>query len=519
MRDAKWLIDQLTQQGVTQFCIAPGSRSTPLVQAAAEHPKAKTVVHFDERGLAFYALGFGKGRRKPAALITTSGTAAANLLPAVMEAYHSKTPLILLTSDRPPELRDCGANQTADQVKLFANGIRWQTDLSPDLDEKTIRSIAAHAVFQSLGLPPGPVHINCSFREPLYTPAAPCVQGSPISFSLPHLVADPIRIQASKGVLLIGQVEDPQPILQLAQRLRWPVFADLLSNARSTPTAEQILHFDYLIRSPSALKPDFLLHFGERFIAKSIVEWEREVPFFHVSPHPFLQDPSRRLSSRIQADIAPFCETFQAFQGEGWLEAWQAKDREIDRALESQFASSPFTEAHLYRSLPDDRPLFLGNGLPIRDADHFFFPRKGARFFCNRGLSGIDGNIATAAGLSDSYKTPLIAVIGDQAALHDLNSLPLLKNRPVLLVISNNFGGGIFEHLPVSQSPFFETHFAAAHSWNFEGAAKMFDLPYQRLEEAPSSWPLSGVVEILTDRKKNHRFQQNLMETCSLALA
>lgn len=517
MNLAWWIIDQLIQQGVTQFCVSPGSRSTPLVHAAAHHPKAKTTVHFDERGIAFFALGIGKATGSPAAVITTSGTAVGNLMPATMEAYHSRIPLLLLTADRPHELRDCGANQTTDQVKFFPNVTRWSMDLTSSFDEKMARSIAAQAYFHATSRPQGPIQLNCPFQEPLYAPPHPLPKGDPMPQSHPKLVAPPLKVEAKRGVILLGPVQNPTAVLKLAAELRWPVFADLLSNGRTSPTPEQIRYFDYLIRAPSDLKPDLILHFGGRFVSKHILDWEKEAPFIHVSSDPFLQDPSRRVTQRIHSDIDPFCQTFQADSEPGWLEIWQEKDHELDQIIESQFQSPPL-EAHLYRTLPSDRPLFLGNGLPVRDADHFFFPKTAHRFFCNRGLSGIDGNIATVAGLSDGLGTPLVAVIGDQAALHDLNSLSLLKNRPILLIISNNFGGGIFEHLPVAESPIFETHFAAAHHWHFEMAAKMFDLPYIRCSEPLSTWPTSGIVELITDRKKNAQFQRELIQSCSLAL-
>ena len=187
------MIDQLIQQGIDRFCIAPGSRNTPLVIAAAEHPNAKTIVHYDERGLGFYALGYGKGAKKPAAVITTSGTAAGNLLPSVMEAYHSSIPMLLLTTDRPAELRDCGANQTTDQIKIFSHFVRWQADLPPVLTENYFRSTTAQAVFYSMQNPSGPVQLNCQFREPLYAPSPPIPSGTPVRFAPPppHTASDP----------------------------------------------------------------------------------------------------------------------------------------------------------------------------------------------------------------------------------------------------------------------------------------------------------------------------------------
>lgn len=513
MSQAFWIIDQLVAQGVTKFCIAPGSRSAPLALAAAAHPNTNITVHYDERGLGFYALGYGKGKKSPAAVITTSGTAVANLLPSVMEAFHSSIPLIILTADRPHELRSCGSNQTTDQIKLFSNVIRFQTELSPHLDEKSIRSIVAQSVFGCFQNPMGPVHLNCPFQEPLFTPDVLSPQGKAIPFFLPTLTTSPLFSQNKKGVILLGATSsDPSPVLELAKKLQWPLFADLLSNARSIPTGEQIRYFDYIIRCNNAMKPDFILHFGDRFISKHILEWAKGTSLLHVSPSPVLQDPARRVTMRIQSDIKPFCESFQADTDAAWLPAWQQMDREIGLLIEQYFNENPFTEAHAVRTLPSDRPIFFGNSMPIRDADHFLFPTHSTQFFANRGVSGIDGNIATAAGIADAIKSPLLVFLGDQTALHDLNSLPLIKKHQILLVISNNFGGGIFDHLPVSKSPFLDTLFTASHTWNFEHAAKMFDIPYVCMKKQLDSLPPFGIIELLTDRKENHRFQKALIE-------
>lgn len=506
---SNWIIDTLVQHGITKFCIAPGSRSTPLAIAAADHPQADITVHFDERGLGFYALGCSMATKKPTAIITTSGTAVANLYPAVMEAFHSNVPLIILTADRPHELRDCGANQAIDQVKFFANCIRAQTDLSPHLDEKNLRSIISQNVFQSHQ---GPVHINCPFQEPLYAPQI-FSSKDPVHFSFPTLVAKPLHVDAKRGVILLGNInEDPTHVLNLAKRLQWPVFADLLSQARRTPTPEQIRNF------PINEKPDFILHFGDRFISKHLLEWAKDTPMAHVSPHPSLQDPSRRLSMRIQSDIAPFCDTFTADTDPEWLPLLQELDRNTTQIINDHF-EKPFTEAHAIRNLPNNRPIFFGNSMPIREADQFYFPEKAPPIFANRGSSGIDGNIATIAGLAAGLKSPILAFIGDQTALHDLNSFPLIKKHQILLIISNNYGGAIFDHLPVSKSPHLDRLFTAAHSWNFEGAANMFDIPYLRKEGNMDNLPAYGIVELITNRKENFLFQEELKKLLSNPLA
>lgn len=505
MSQAAWIIDTLIQHGITHFCIAPGSRSAPLALAAAEHPLAKITVHYDERGLGFYALGISLATNVPTAIITTSGTAIGNLMPAVMEAHYSHIPLILLTADRPHELRNCGANQATDQVKIFGTFASCM-DLSPHIDEKSIRSIVSESVFQSLHKKP--IHLNCPFQEPLH--AKPIFSSKkPVLFSLPTLTAKPLSTTAKRGVILLGNThQDPTPVLDLAKRLQWPVFADLLSQARQTPTPEQIRHFDYLIRNPCELKPDLILHFGDRFISKSYLEWEKDCERVHVSPFPHLQDPSRSLSQRIQSDIAPFCETLSALTDPEWLPSWQELDKLA--STDEFFAENAFTEAHAIRTLPSQYPIFFGNSMPIRLADSFYFPRKAPQIFANRGLSGIDGNIATIAGIAEGLQSPIVAFIGDQTALHDLNSLPLLKKHKILLIISNNYGGAIFDHLPVSESPHLDRLFTATHSWNFEKAAQIFDIQYVKKEKNIDNLPDYGIVELITDRKENYLFQKSL---------
>jgi len=535
------LIDQLIQQGVVDFCIAPGSRSTPLALAAARHPKARLKVHFDERGLGFYALGISMAKQKPCAVIITSGTAVGNLLPAVMEAHYSHIPMILLTADRPPELRDCGALQTADQIKIFNNFVLWQTDLpcpSESLNDGFIRSQASYAVFHAMRM--GPVHLNCQFREPLFASSEPQQEGSCQPLFFPTLsidsqtaefCEDKIR-KAKKGLILIGRLPvkyDLSPLLSLAHRLKWPIYADLLSQIRCQKKTEEILlNFDWAIQSKQAPAPDLILHFGGSFISKTLVEWtnQQQVPTIHIHPYPERIDPNHIRPIRILTDIASFCRSLDIHHetNRGWLNECKTVDAVIEQNFSTAFSTPhPFTEADMMRSLSEQIPKgwssLFGNSMPIRNANHFYFPNQPNSIFCNRGLAGIDGQIATAAGIASALNQPVMAMMGDQSCLYDLNSIALLSQikMPFLLVISNNHGGGIFSHLPVAQEPVhFESLFGAPHSWNFEKIAQMFGISYRCT--ASNEWgdifniSAPFILEVNTSRNDNKRFHQMIIE-------
>ncbi len=517
------LIDQLAQQGVCDFFIGSGSRSTPLVLAAAHHPKIRLHRHLDERSLSFFALGCALAKEAPVALIATSGTAIGNLLPAVMEAHHASIPLILLTADRPPELRDTGANQTTDQIKIFQGFCRWQFDLDSTMPKQAIRSKAAHAVFRALSPQPGPVQINCPLREPLYPLQGPFLEKSPFPLQLGKIVSTQSLDLPAKGIICIGRLpkrSDIGPILALAQKLQWPVFADILSNARLTPTEEQIRRFDWII-GPQAPQPDCILHFGERLTSKRLLEWIGKIRprYLHISPYPHWFDPGHFVTERIVSDQADFT----AESDPSWLKRWKELDFEFD-------AFDSFTESSAIRSLSHvplhNHALFLGASMPIREAEWFLFPQQAIGFFSNRGLSGIDGNIATAAGLAAGLNSPVLAIVGDLTALHDLNALSLIKQskQPITLIISNNQGGGIFSHLSVAKDPRFEELFAFEHHIDFKHAAALFDLPYTRvqsLQELASAFQptRSNIVELVNSRTENIAFHKHLKELCSSAAA
>lgn len=549
-RFAKRIIDTLIEHGVRRFCLSPGSRSTPLAYAIAHDERAEALVHFDERGMAFHAFGFAKGAKEPVAILVTAGSAVGNLMPAVMEASMEGLPLIILTADRPPELRECGANQACDQVKVFGEYVRWSYDMPcPDsaLPDGFIGSTVAYAVHQAIRLK-GPVHLNCMFREPFFSSVSLVTRTStvyeePIA-SLPLATIEKwarILHQAEKGVIIVGQhtsTRSVKAILTLAEHLQWPVLPDVLSGIRSEQTHSTVIpYYDAVLKIAPELKPDLILHLGDRFVSKPLSEWVvKSQPSIYalIADHPWRYDPSHALTHRIECDPVLFAEQVLPHVGRrpSWLDTWKIYSNAIESHIDS--AIKPLTEPgvirYLHHHLPAHYALFLANSMPIRDADQFFFPRffRGP-ILGKRGLSGIDGNIATAIGIAEGTQRPTLAILGDLTALHDINSLAQLKKsrHPVIFLVINNSGGGIFHFLPVAEKKdFFEEYMAGAHGWTFEKAAEMFDLPYANLEDFSTIGKAlrdekSCILELQTDRAENllaHRQIFEELKACCVSL-
>jgi 2-succinyl-5-enolpyruvyl-6-hydroxy-3-cyclohexene-1-carboxylate synthase len=513
-------IDTLSQLGIERIFIAPGSRSTPLVIAAARHPKIKTTVHYDERGTAFAALGFGKAAKRPAALITTSGTAVGNILPAMMEADAFNIPLLAITADRPFELRDTSANQTTDQVKLFQNFARWQIDIPPpssDVDLRHLSSLLSYALFQTRT---GPVHLNCMFREPLFSPG-------PHLFSPQHLItrydaAEPklssgtlkscaaIINRATRGIILACNDLQNADVQSLAEKLGWPIFDDILSGLRSKNVT---CYYELFLDLFADQKPDCVLQLGNRFTSKRLAKWvEKSESYLLVSASSQRIDPSCCVTDRIVASPADFCSEILPFIETKPSSAFSFKEA-IEPVLEE---SKAFSEAAIFyrlsKLLDKNWSLFLANSMPIRDANAFFYPKQPIKaIYSNRGVSGIDGNIATACGIAIASRSPLLAIIGDQTALHDLNSLALMRevDTPLIFLIMNNGGGRIFDHLPIGKEDLCNTHFAAAHSFNFKSAAELFNIPY--FEEFDAIPSYSCIIEAKIDQAVNLKAREKIL--------
>jgi len=542
-RYAQAIIRHLVHQGVRCAVFASGSRSVLLAHAASFEEQLHKVMHFDERGAAFYAYGYAKSSQTPVLLFVTSGTAVANLFPAVMESSLQQVPLIIITADRPHEARDCGFNQICDQVKIFGSYVRWYFEMpcyEAELSEGFIGSTLAYAVYRATRIPQGPVHLNCLFREPFsffhaHEEMVPSthyesVPSIPLTSTLERLAT---KLSSHKrGVILVGGLKTADSfnsIYQLSMQLDWPILSDITSGMRSSGEHPSLIpYYHHLLREGLLSAPDCILQLGDRLISKQVAHWierSRPLTYLMVADHPYRFDPLHRLTDRIECNPHLFCELLLPLipKRSSWLDQWRTFSEVVKNSISSYLPlhSEPGIIHFLQKYLPAHFLLFIANSMPIRDAESFFFPSasKGP-IFCNRGSSGIDGNIATAVGLAEGTQQPLLAIVGDLATLHDLNSFALLKRAtvPVVVLIINNRGGGIFSFLPYAkEKKFLEEYVVYDHEWEFAAGAKLFDIPYLFL---PDLLPLhalfkeekTAIVEWQGHRETNQLLHQYLDE-------
>lgn len=498
------LLDRLRAHGVRDLCLAPGSRSAPLALSAAHRAEQGLDVavhsHYDERGLAFYALGLIRAHGRPVAVITTSGTAVANLHPAVAEAWQSHLPLIAVSADRPPELHACGANQAIPQEGIFGPHVRAELAL-PVPEARLGDAWLAGRLDRALGAATaatdaGPVHINAPFREPLYggqEPAeAPPRPSPPVCGSAPP--APGLPALEPPLLFVAGQLEadEAEAVLAAAEAGGVPILADLGSQLRLRAHPCVVDSPELLLASPAGRAACAgarqVIQFGGRLTGRRLPAWlaEHAPRRWLVSRHSGYLDPDWQASA-VQADIPALCRSLPlAPQAAlpGLAEAVAAV-RERRRAVAAEAFAEPAAAAHLSRLLPAGMTLFAGNSLPIRALDLFAEPGGGNPCLTQRGASGIDGLLATAAGHATACPTTL--VLGDLAALHDLNSLALLAAaaQPCIAVVLNNDGGGIFDLLPARQEgDAYRRLFRTPHGLGFADTAAQFGVPYRRCTDA-----------------------------------
>jgi 2-succinyl-5-enolpyruvyl-6-hydroxy-3-cyclohexene-1-carboxylate synthase len=537
------LVDGLCQLGADRFFLSPGARSAPLAAALSGQC---VITHYDERGMAFAALGWAMATGRPAVCVTTSGSAVANLLPACVEAFHSNVPLIFLTADRPPELRGTGANQTIHQPGLFGGFVRYAIDLPCAQDVgamSRLSDVFSQVVAIAMGSQPGPVHLNVPIREPLLESGVAAgdekIEFSSVANSFPFdwpSDFDSQRFASGRGVVVIGRLpvgeqDKVGAILDLAKNLGWPVMADAASGARLRPGI--IRHADWILQRHNVPLPERVLHFGGALVSKRIGKWLsacRGADCLQVRIFLERLDPWEQHPVFIRAGIQPFCESVKPFAlpqvADTWIASWLRADVAVAAAIEAELpAVDAVSEPAILRALADvaaenNWPVFIGNSMPIRDFDSCVAAVSNGvvNVFANRGASGIDGNIATVAGLAMGCASPLLAVMGDLAALHDLNSLPLLQGLPVTLVIINNGGGGIFRFLPIDVE---ERLLETPHAWEFRGAAQQFGVEYRQVVSLAELHRLLAerhvvprILECRTDRAENHALHLRIAEAC-----
>ncbi len=517
------LVDEWVRAGVSDAVVCPGSRSTPMALALGADGRIRVHVHHDERAGAFTALGLGLATGRPAVVLTTSGTAAVELHPAVVEAHHAWVPLIAVTANRPPEQADVGAAQTIDQAHLYGRAVRWfHAPGVPDVAARgRWRALAARAVVEAVGAGggpgPGPVHLDLAFREPLVGTAgelpqgrddgAPWVTASPPA-TRPDLSAlGAVLGPARRGVVVagfepggprtgVGAIADAAP--RIAAALGWPLLLDARVRGglvdEGAESATPIGAIEPLLRhapTAAALRPDVVLHLGAPLASRIVGEWLAGSGVTHVRIHPVgWTDPSHDTALRLTASAGALAEAMTAADGAGmlvapatepgWRERWAAAEaaaqatiddalggEEGPTALDGQITEPGVARAVL-AALADGDQLVISSSMPIRDVEAYGRPRSGVQVWANRGANGIDGVVSTAVGVALGMGRPTACLVGDVALLHDSNALlgAAARGTNLTVVVVDNDGGGIFSFLPQATEPggdVFETLFGTPH--------------------------------------------------------
>lgn len=561
-------IEELVQAGVKEAIISPGSRSTPLALMMAEHPILKIYVDVDERSAGFFALGLAKASKRPVVLLCTSGTAAANYFPAVAEAILSQIPLIVLTADRPHELRNVGAPQAMDQLHLYGTHVKDFTDMAlPENSEEMLRYAKWHgsrAVDIAMKTPRGPVHYNFPLREPLI----PILDPSPytatgeerhhVHIYYTHEVLEAKAIQkmvrectGKKGVLIVGPIdkkEIEQPLVDLAKKLGWPIIADPLSGLRSYGAMDDVVidQYDAFLKETEILPditPEVVIRFGSMPVSKSLKNWLEaltKIRFYVVDPGAAWKDPIKAVTDMIHCDERFLLDALQQHMPDdvkdvNWLNRWTNYNDTARQIVLLEMANTTSLEegkivAELRELLPDKAGLFIGNSMPIRDMDTYF-PQidKKIKMLANRGANGIDGVVSSALGASVVFQ-PMFLLIGDLSFYHDMNGLLMAKKYKMNLtiVIVNNDGGGIFSFLPQAKEPkYFESLFGTSTELDFRFVAALYDADYHEVNsvdalgeavDKASFHKGLDIIEVKTNRHENKANHQALWEKIATAL-
>jgi 2-succinyl-5-enolpyruvyl-6-hydroxy-3-cyclohexene-1-carboxylate synthase len=528
-------VDEWVRNGVRHAVVAPGSRSTPLALALAADDRLTVHVHHDERAAAFLALGIGRATGVPAVVLTTSGSAAGHLHPAVIEASYGGVPLLVCTADRPPELQSVGAPQTVDQAHLYGRAVRWfaEPGVADEATAHTWRSLASRAVAECVGGRPGPVHLNLAFREPLVGEAGPLPEGR--AGGRPWHQVAPVRAEVGtdllpalapgRGVLVAGGgIEVPWHVVELAEAIDWPVLADPRSGCR-TPGPSTVAAFDALLRDPgfaAAHAPEVVVRLGEAPASKVLGQWLAASGAEQVVVAPAWLDPDRQANHVVRAEPSAWCRAMAAAveprAGDGWRRSWVEADARAQLAVEQVLArhEEP-TEPFVARTVVAEAEgtLVVASSMPVRDVEWYSAPRAGLRVVANRGANGIDGVVSTGVGVAAGSGGPVTVLLGDVAFLHDANALLGLADRglDLTIVVVDNRGGGIFSFLPQASAlgvDRFEQLFGTPHEVDLPSLAAVHGVTAIGVHVAEGLAPAlraarggTHVVVVRTDRQAN----------------
>lgn len=560
------MVAGLADAGLRAVCMAPGSRSTPLALAFEAHPCIEIFIHLDERCASFFALGMAQASGRPVALLCTSGTAALEFHAAVVEAKMAGVPMLVLTADRPPELRHSGANQTIDQVKMYGDNVLWSVDAAlpeedaPDVALRNLRTLAARAYAGADGIRKGPVHVNFPFRKPLeprapHRPRYDRERSSMIQRGVLVPTAEQIEEIAAvvsaceRGWIVCGPWAGRPPcslvdaIAKLGLSAGYPVFADPLSGLRYGPhmgSSPIIGSYESFLHHGTGFEaPEIVIRFGAVPTSKYLNEYLEGIapPFqLHVRSSGVWGDDSHRVNSFLQVDEALFCievaERCHRRLGD-WGASVLAADERCQRRQEQFLRENWFdvsAVAAAVKALPDDSSLFVGNSLPVRHLDQFVRPSgKRIHVYGNRGASGIDGVVSSALGVAAAYRArPMLLIIGDVSFYHDMNGLLAIKRhglRNVTILLLNNGGGGVFRRLPIAEdSARFEELFLTPTGLDFTTAAALYGIEHRRirnedriaLDEALGASIHDGgptVIEVRTDGARDERLRRKLIQS------
>lgn len=549
-------VSALAAGGLRHVCISPGSRSTPLTLAFHAHPDIQVYLQLDERSAGFFALGLALATGRPVALLCTSGTAAANYMPAIIEARMSEVPLLVLTTDRPHELRHSGANQTIDQVKLFGDQVLWAVDMAlPEADPppvawRNLRSTAVRALAVADGLRKGPVHLNFPFRKPL-EPASPRTRPEAVREERPSLTISRgtllpteeqiawlvAQIEAQPhGLIVAGPMRADADLAASLERLAglsgYPILADPLSPVRfgesSLPGTVVCARYENYLQHPLPWpKPDLILRCGAMPVSKRLGDYLARcegATHIHIRESGVWADEAHLVDHYLQVNPQVLCDRAAARmsmrEDMAWVNHWHDLETAVGHMLHRALAEQPFDGAYVAAMtavLPSQALLLAGNSLPIRHIDQF---AAGAvhplRVFGNRGASGIDGNISTGMGLAASRQGPVVLLVGDITLFHDSNGLLSARQlglENVTIVLLNNNGGGIFQRLPVASfEPPFAELFQTAHDLDFAGYAAVYGFAYHLAdtlshftEQLHTCLKTAGpaIIEVRTDARRD----------------